>query len=206
MSKGAPVLTNSLYKISDRIAQAPTGGKEDVPGRENQTRTEESVPAKKQPVPLSPERILEFNRMHHDLEIRVEGMLAEYLAENERLNARKNELETALSQVESLKKELSGTELPEETETDAEKFLSKQLRSMELMRLETIRLSKKMDAAGGNGNGIAETRQTAPDLMNIPAGELMKKGFAFFFPLGLAIFLCTILLGMAFIVAWKVAL
>ena len=96
--------------------------------------------------------------------------------------------------------------LPADGEENAEKLLSKRLRAMELMRLETIRISKKTEASGRNGNVPTETRRNDPSLENISGGELMKKGFAFFFPLGLTIFLCTVLLGLAFIVAWKVAL
>ena len=207
MGKGAPVLTNSLYKISDRIAQAanvkdqgtsPDGKTAPVPAQ--------TVPEKSLTKPIPPERILEFGRMRHDLEIRIEGMLAEYRCEAEILRTRGHDLESAAAQVETLKKELSETELPGTEEADAEKQLSKRLRAMELMRLETIRLSKKMEAGRGTGAGMAANQKSWPDLMNIPGGEIMKKGFAFFFPLGLTILLCTILLGLSFIVAWKVAL
>lgn len=202
MGKGAPVLTNSLYKISDKIAQATVN--KPAEGQDPQSAGE--TPRAAAPKLLPAERVLEFNRMYHDLEIRVEGMLAEYGAETALLDERKNEITAAAAQIETLKKELQETTLPADGEENAERLLSKRLRAMELMRLETIRISKKTEVSGRNGNAPAENRENGPSLSSITGGELMKKGFAFFFPLGLTLVICTILLGLAFIVAWKVAL
>ena len=205
MGKGATSLTDSLYKINDKIAQAnnkqPLPGVPEVPVQQ-QIPNNQTVQSAKQT--LSPERILEFNRMHHDLEIRVESMISEYQAEAELLELRKKELTQTSEQVEKLRKELEENTLPGKEDLEPERTLTKKLRALELMRLETIRLSKKMDASKSNTGAVSEQRSKV-DLMDIPNGDIMKKGFAFFFPLFLALLFCSILLAVAFILAWKVA-
>ena len=207
MGKGATSLTNSLYKINDKIAQSaakpPISGVQNTP-EQAQKEQAEAVPAAKKEV--SPERIIEFNRMHHDLEIRVEGMASEYQSEIKILESRLKELNQSGEQMKKLRQELDAIVLPSENEAEPEKYLSKQLRALELMRLETIRLSKKMDASKGNGNVSSQVQNQGIDLMNIPNGDIMKKGFAFFFPLALTLFFCTILMALAFILAWKVVI
>ena len=203
MAKGASSVTDSLYKISDKIAQA-SKEKNVEPGKIIQpVQSVNHAPVKKQ---LSAERILEFNRMHHDLEIRVESMLAEYSEEQKIIETRMNELQQSSEQIRKMKQELAEITLPDSADEDPELALSKQMRSLELMRLESIRMNKKMDAGKNMASAPAAVSNNAPDLMNIPDGEIMKKGFAFFFPLALALIFCTIIMGLAFIVAWKVAL
>ena len=204
MGKGATSLTNSLYKINDKIAQArnsaPLPGVPEVP-------EQQVIPTDtKKPEQLSSERIQEFNRMYHDLEIRTEGMISEYQAEIELLNGRIKDLSNASQQVEKLKQELQSFSLPGEKSEAPERELSKTLRALELMRLETVRLTKKMDSAKTAASGSAAEQRNQLDLMNIPNSEIAKKGFAFFFPLFLALLFCTVLMGLAFIFAWKVAL
>ena len=205
MGKGATSLTNSLYKINDKIAQAnnkqPLPGVPEVPAQQ-QLPNGQTIQSAKQA--LSPERIIEFNRMHHDLEIRVESMISEYQAEAELLELRKNELTQTTGQVEKLRKELEEITLPGKEDQEAERSLTKKLRALELMRLETIRLSKKMDASKGNSGATVE-QSSKVDLADIPGSDIMKKGFALFFPLFLAMLFCSILLAVAFILAWKVA-
>ena len=205
MGKGATSLTNSLYKINDKIAQAsnkqPLPGVPEVPAQQ-QLPNGQIIQSEKQK--LSPERITEFNRMHHDLEIRVESMISEYQAEAELLELRKKELIQTSEMVEKLRKELEEITLPGKEDQEPERSLTKKLRALELMRLETIRLSKKMDASKGN-SGAAVEQNSKVDLADIPGGDIMKKGFAFFFPLFLAMLFCSLLLAVAFILAWKVA-
>ena len=205
MGKGATSLTNSLYKINDKIAQAnnkqPLPGVPEVPSQQ-QLPNGQTIQSAKQA--LSPERIMEFNRMHHDLEIRVESMISEYQAEAQLLELRKNELTQTSEQVEKLRKELQENTLPGKEDQEPERTLTRKLRALELMRLETIRLSKKMDASKSNSGTVAE-QSSRVDLAEIPSGDIMKKGFAFFFPLFLAMLFCSILMAAAFILAWKVA-
>jgi hypothetical protein len=207
MGKDVPVVTNSLYKISDRIAEATGSSKENQVSPEKNTLVSEQkkteIPQKKE---FPPERTLEFNRMRHDLEIRIEGLLAGYSRESEVLDLRKRELELSENTIRDLQKQLEQTVLPDAPEENPEKTLSRLLRSIELMRLETIRLEKKMDASRTGGNNPSYSRESSVDLMNVPNSEIMKKGFAFFFPLGLVLFFCTVILALAFIIAWKVAL
>ena len=108
--------------------------------------------------------------------------------------------------MEKLKQELQSFSLPGEKSEAPERELSKTLRALELMRLETVRLTKKMDSAKTAASGSAAEQRNQLDLMNIPNSEIAKKGFAFFFPLFLALLFCTVLMGLAFIFAWKVAL
>ena len=205
MGKGATSLTNSLYKINDKIAQAsnkqPLPGVPEVPAQQ-QLPNGQIIQSEKQK--LSPERITEFNRMHHDLEIRVESMISEYQAEAELLELRKKELTQTSEMVKKLRKELEENTLPGKEDQEPERTLTKKLRALELMRLETIRLSKKMDASKSNSGATVE-QSSKVDLADIPSGDIMKKGFAFFFPLFLAMLFCSILLAVAFILAWKVA-
>ena len=204
MGRDATSLTNSLYKINDKIAQAskqPLPGVPEVPAQQQIPGTRKNQTGKQE---LSQERIIEFNRMHHDLEIRVESMLSEYQAEAELLKIREQMLTQTSELVAELKKDLEGITLPGNEEPEPDRVLSKELRALELMRLETIRLSKKMDASKSNPGGTAE-QSPGGDLMDIPNGDIMKKGFAFFFPLFLALLSCTVLLGVAFVLAWKVA-
>ena len=105
--------------------------------------------------------------------------------------------------MEKLKLDLEGIKLPGEEEPEPEKMLSKQLRALELMRLESIRLIKKMDAAKPSSGNISK-ESSSINLMDIPNGDIIKKGFAFFFPLALALIFCTFLMALAFILAWKV--
>lgn len=206
MGKGATSLTNSLYKINDKIAQAtnkqPMSGVPEIPAQQK-VQTNQTVQTSFQE--LAPERVIEFNRMHHDLEIRVESMLSEYQAEAELLELRKKELVQTSEQMKKLKQELEGIVLPGKNEPEQERQLSKRLRELELMRLETIRVSKKMDAAktaAGNSTGDGNS---GVNLMDIPDEDLMKKGYAFFGPLIITLIICTVLLGIAYILAWKVA-
>lgn len=207
MGKGAISLTNSLYKINDKIAQATNSaslpGVPEVPAQQKNAAEKE---ADQKVQKLSPERILEFNRMHHDLEIRIEGMISEYQAEMEIHQLREKELSAAAEQVNQLKKELASLTLPEETSGEQEKALSKTLRALELMRLETIRMTKKLDSGKTGSAAAAGDQKREIDLMNLPNSEIVKKGFVFFFPLFLALLFCTVLMGLAFIFAWKVAL
>ncbi|MBQ9770324.1 MAG: hypothetical protein IJW23_00720 [Lentisphaeria bacterium] len=204
MGRDATSLTNSLYKINDKIAQAskqPLPGVPEVPAQQNIPGVQNAQTAKQE---LSQERIIEFNRMHHDLEIRVESMLSEYQAEAEVLKIREQELTQTSDLVAKLKKELDEITLPGKEEQEPDRILTKKLRALELMRLETIRLTKKMDASKSNSGTAAEQRASV-DLTEIPNSDIMKKGFAFFFPLFLALLFCTVLLGVAFVLAWKVA-
>ena len=205
MGRDATSLTNSLYKINDKIAQAsnkqPLPGVPEVPAQQQLPNGQIIQSAKAE---LAPERITEFNRMHHDLEIRVESMISEYQAEAKLLEIRKNELTQTSELVEKLRKELEEITLPGKNDQEPDRTLTKKLRALELMRLETIRLSKKMDASKSNTGAVSEQRSKV-DLMDIPNGDIMKKGFAFFFPLFLALLFCSILLAVAFILAWKVA-
>ena len=207
MGKGAISLTNSLYKINDKIAQATNSaslpGVPEVPAQQKNAAGKE---ADQKVQKLSPGRILEFNRMHHDLEIRIEGMISEYQAEMELHQLREKELSAAAEQVNQLKKELASLTLPEETSGEQEKALSKTLRALELMRLETIRMTKKLDSGKTGSAAAAGDQKREIDLMNLPNSEIVKKGFVFFFPLFLALLFCTVLMGLAFIFAWKVAL
>ncbi|MBQ7402856.1 MAG: hypothetical protein IJW05_05400 [Lentisphaeria bacterium] len=207
MGKGAISLTNSLYKINDKIAQATNSaslpGVPEVPAQQKNVAEKE---ADQKVQKLSPERIQEFNRMHHDLEIRIEGMISEYQAEMEIHQLREKELSAAAEQVNQLKKELASLTLPEETSGEQEKALSKTLRALELMRLETIRMTKKLDSGKTGSASAAGDQKREIDLMNLPNSEIVKKGFVFFFPLFLALLFCTVLMGLAFIFAWKVAL
>ncbi len=208
MGKGATSLTNSLYKINDTIAQStvktPVPEPQDAPVQETKNTEEIRTPSVKKEV--SPERIIEFNRMRHDLEIRVEGMAAEYQSEIGILEARLRELNQSGEQMEKFRQELKEITLPDESEADPGKYISRQLRALEVMRLETIRLNKKMDASKGNGTAYSPAQNQNINLMDIPNGDIMKKGFAFFFPLALALFFCTILMALAFILAWKVVI
>ena len=208
MGKEATSLTNSLYKINDRIAQAtnkapvtetPQQAAEQLKTEQNQ----QTVPQKSQ---LSPERILEFNRMYHDLEIRLESLFSEYQGETNVLDQRKMDLTESCELVKKLKEDLSGIMLPEESEPDPAKKLSKSLRAIELMRLESIRLEKKMDSSKIVSQQSFSGQKYGMEPTELPNSELMKKGFAFFLPLGLFLLLCTVLLSLAFIFAWKVAL
>ena len=207
MGKGATSLTNSLYKINDKIAQSankpPMLGVPEVPAQQNISEQKQSDSPKKE---LSPERIIEFNRMHHDLEIRVEGMLTEYQSELAILEAREKELKETEEQFKKLQKELEEISLPDQNDAEPERVLSKRLRALELMRLETVRVSKKMDASKSNAGTGSSAQNSGVNLMDIPNDDIMKKGFAFFFPLSMALLICTILLATAFILAWKVAL
>lgn len=207
MGKGATSLTNSLYKINDKIAQSankpPMLGVPEVPAQQNISEQKQSDSPKKE---LSPERIIEFNRMHHDLEIRVEGMLTEYQSELAILEAREKELKETEEQFKKLQKELEEISLPDQNDAEPERVLSKRLRALELMRLETVRVSKKMDASKSNAGTGPSAQNSGVNLMDIPNDDIMKKGFAFFFPLSMALLICTILLATAFILAWKVAL
>ena len=207
MGKGATSLTNSLYKINDKIAQSankqPMLGVPEVPAQQNISEQKQSDSPKKE---LSPERIIEFNRMHHDLEIRVEGMLTEYQSELAILEAREKELKETEEQFKKLQKELEEIYLPDQNDAEPERVLSKRLRALELMRLETVRVSKKMDASKSNAGTGSSAQNSGVNLMDIPNDDIIKKGFAFFFPLSMALLICTILLATAFILAWKVAL
>ena len=207
MGKGATSLTNSLYKINDKIAQSankqPMLGVPEVPAQQNISEQKQSDSPKKE---LSPERIIEFNRMHHDLEIRVEGMLTEYQSELAILEAREKELKETEEQFKKLQKELEEISLPDQNDAEPERVLSKRLRALELMRLETVRVSKKMDASKSNAGTGSSAQNSGVNLMDIPNDDIIKKGFAFFFPLSMALLICTILLATAFILAWKVAL
>lgn len=207
MGKGAPVLTNSLYKISDKIAQAAKD-KNGVTEPVNQPEPPSAPAAPEKPVKkeLTPERIQEFNRMYHDMEIRTEGMTAEFQSELELLAARKQELSKSAEIIEKLKHDLEQIALPDENEPEPDKHLSKSLRALELMRLEAVRQAKKMDASKSNTAGNGQNSFSGADLINTPNSEIMKKGFAFFFPLFLALLFCTVLMGLSFIFAWKVAL
>ena len=208
MGKGATSLTNSLYKINDTIAQStvktPVPEHQDAPVQETKNTEEIRTPSVKKEV--SPERIIEFNRMRHDLEIRVEGMAAEYQSEIGILEARLRELNQSGEQMDKFRQELKEITLPDESEADPGKYISRQLRALEVMRLETIRLNKKMDASKGNGTAYSPAQNQNINLMDIPNGDIMKKGFAFFFPLALALLFCTILMALAFILAWKVVI
>jgi|GEM_PF-1838971 len=204
MGKGATSLTNSLYKINDKIAQATN--KQPMPGVPEVPEQQQIQTGHTSFQELAPERVIEFNRMHHDLEIRVESMLSEYQAEAELLELRKKELVQTSEQMKKLKQELEEIVLPGKNEPEQERTLSKRLRALELMRLETIRVSKKMDAAktaAGNSTGDGNS---GVNLMDIPNEELMKKGYAFFGPLIITLIVCTLLLGIAYILAWKVAI
>ena len=207
MGKGATSLTNSLYRINDKIAQSAvknsSSGDTENPAPQAQNTAGGALSAQKE---LAPERIIEFNRMHHDLEIRVEGMNSEYQSEIKILEARLRELNSSVEQMGKMKQELEAIILPGTEEAEPDKYLSKQLRALELMRLDTIRLSKKMDSAKCGGTVTAQDKNSNIDLMDIPNGDIMKKGFAFFFPLALALFFCTILMALAFILAWKVVI
>lgn len=197
MGKGATSLTNSLYKINDKIAQAsnkmPMPGVPEVPVQQQVTERKKE---------LAPERIIEFNRMHHDLEIRIESMISEYRSEIELIEQRMKELNASVTQINQLKQELETIVLPDNEEPEPERQLSKQLRALEMMRLETIRIAKKMDAAKGNSSNTS-TQSNEINLMDIPNSDIIKKGFAFFFPLSLAILICTIIMALAYIFAWK---
>ena len=172
MGKGATSLTDSLYKINDKIAQAsnkqPLPGVPEVPAQQ-QLPNGQIIQSEKQK--LSPERITEFNRMHHDLEIRVESMISEYQAEAELLELRKNELTQTSEMVKKLRKELEENTLPGKEDQEPERTLTKKLRALELMRLETIRLSKKMDASKSNSGAVAE-QSSKVDLAEIPSGDI----------------------------------
>ena len=144
--------------------------------------------------------------MHHDLEIRVESMASEYQSEVKILEERLESLKNASGQMDKFRKNLEMITLPESSEQEPERYLSRQLRALELMRLETIRLSKKMDAAKGTGSGNSSDQNHGINLMEIPNGDLIKKGFAFFFPWAAALLFCTILMALAFILAWKVVI
>lgn len=207
MGKGATSLTNSLYRINDKISQAtnkpPLSSAPDVPAQQ-QNRANQAQQTVVQKKEMAPERIIEFNRMHHDLEIRIEGLISEYQSEIAILEQRAKELNTSTALITKLKQELETIELPDAAEIDPEKTLSKRLRALELMRLESIRVSKKMDSSKGAAAGTAAAQNNESSLMDIPNGDLMKKGFAFFFPLAVILLVCTILLSLAFIFAWKV--
>ena len=117
MGKGATSLTNSLYKINDKISQssakAPLPGVPEVPPQQNQTAA--GTQQKKE---IPPERLIEFNRMHHDLEIRVESMASEYQSEVKILEERLESLKNASGQMDKFRKNLEMITLPESSEQD----------------------------------------------------------------------------------------
>ena len=209
MGKGAPIITNSLYKISDQIAQATNPAKEpkqeSAPAPEPEKQNEKEISIIEEKFEFSKAEIQEFNRMRHDLEMRIEGNFSRIQADTESLELKQKDLLASMEIIRQLQTKMPEIKLPDEDGENPKNDYFKFLRTIELMRLETIRIEKKMEA-GAHGDPAGNSGSRGFDLINTPRSEIMKAGFAFFFPLGLFLLLCTVIMGLAFIVAWKVAL
>jgi len=193
MKENPPFVTDGLYKIGDKITKKP-----------EETQTDSAEPVQTSVKELPKEKLLEFDRLKHDLECRLAGLTAAYQTEKEVLKERLGELQRAEEKLKNVLETLESTLLPQNADPEARAKLRLLFRSLEQMRLETIRISSAMDGTRPAAD-ITSTAKPAVSQAPETPGELMKKGFFFFLPAGILIFLCTLLLGTAFVLAWKVA-
>ncbi len=207
-------VSGSLHSISGQISEAasrmhnPSDAAE--AGSEETARTEAgSVPVPPAPVAdsarnayLKP-RYEELLRMKRDLSAQLHEAEARFSAEQSRFEAAAAERSGTAAELRAILSRLEKCRIPDFPDPDFKTALNEALRTFENGRIELIRATV---LHSGTETVTASAASPAKmDLSALTAGELMKKGFAFFFPLIVTVLLASLLLSLAFIIAWKVA-
>lgn len=148
-------------------------------------------------------RYEELLRMKRDLVGQLYEAEARFSAEHSRFETLAAERNGTLVELRAILSRLESCRIPELADADFKTALNEALRTFENGRIELIRATVA-EAGANTAPSLASSAKM--DLSSLTAGELMKKGFAFFFPLILTILLASLFLGVAFVVAWKVAL
>ena len=207
-------VSGSLHSISGQISEAasrmhnPQDAAENGP--EETVRTEpESVSVPPAPVAdsaarnayLKP-RYEELLRMKRDLSAQLHEAEARFSAEQARFEAVAEERGKTAAELRAILSRLENCRIPDFPDPDFKPALNEALRTFENGRIELIRAT----ALRPGTETVPAASPAKTDLSALTAGELMKKGFAFFLPLIVTILLASLLLSLAFIIAWKVAL
>lgn len=212
-------VSGSLHRISGQISEAanrmhnpqqePEESHASVPEEVARTGADSAV-RHNPPAPdyaamhavLKP-RYEELLRMKRDLTGQLREAEARFSAEAARLDRKIAEQNATLEELRSILARLENCRIPEFADADFKTALREALRTFENGRIELIRATMGVSKAEEN------TSQAAPAgtaLGAMSAGELIRKGFAFFLPLIVTILLAALFLAAAFFLAWKVAL